>query len=133
LLLAEIRGVHAMHDATEGGLTAALNEVAEASDVGFNVDWEKILFSEEVNILRDFFDLSDEHVLSMSSTGTFLAAVSPEAKDHVEDVLRQKRVEAKFLGYFTEDMRRVLVKGGKETVFPVEADDPYARFVLGKL
>ena len=34
--------VHAMHDATEGGFVAALNELAEASRVGFKVDWEKI-------------------------------------------------------------------------------------------
>ena len=40
--LAEIGGVHAMHDATEGGFVAALNELAEASKVGFRVDWEKI-------------------------------------------------------------------------------------------
>ena len=133
LLLAEIEGVHAMHDATEGGLTAALNEVAEASGVGFEVEWEKILFSEEVNDLRDFYRLSNEQLLSLSSTGTFLAAVSPEAKDGVEAVLRQNNVEARFLGSFTEDLQRVLVKKGEETVFPDEADDPYARFVSGKI
>jgi len=38
LLLADIKGVHAMHDATEGGLTAAINEMAEASKVGFRVE-----------------------------------------------------------------------------------------------
>jgi hydrogenase expression/formation protein HypE len=133
LLLAEIEGVHAMHDATEGGLTAALNEMAEASTLGFKVEWEKILFSEEVNDLRTFYQLSNEQLLSLSSTGTFLAAVSPEAKSRVETVLRQNRVEARFLGYFTEDMRRILVKKGKETLFPREADDPYSRFVSVKL
>ena len=42
LQLARTGGVHAMHDATEGGFVAALNELAEASKVGFRVDWEKI-------------------------------------------------------------------------------------------
>lgn len=133
LLLAEIERVHAMHDATEGGLTAALNEMAEASNVGFKVEWEKLLISEEVNELREFYQLSNEQVLSMSSTGTVLAAVSPEAKDRVEDVLQQNNIEARFLGSFTEDMHRILVKNGEETLFPREADDPYARFLLGKL
>ena len=32
--LAEVGGVHAMHDATEGGFVSALNELAEASKVG---------------------------------------------------------------------------------------------------
>jgi len=133
LLLAEIEGVHAMHDATEGGLTAALNEMAEASSVGFNVEWKKILFTEEIRDLRAFYRLSDEEVLSMSSTGTFVAAVSPEDKDRVETVLRQNNIESRFIGSFTEDMKRVLVKSEKEVTFPVEADDPYIKIVSGKL
>ncbi|MCK4885228.1 hydrogenase assembly protein HupF [Candidatus Bathyarchaeota archaeon] len=133
LLLAEIEGVHAMHDATEGGLTAALNEIAEASSVGFKVEWKKIPIPEEAHRLREAYRLSDEQVLSMSSTGTFLAAVSPEARDKVETVLRQNGVEARLLGSFTKDLRRVLVKNGKERLFPREADDPYARFLSEKL
>jgi hydrogenase maturation factor len=133
LLLAEIEGVHAMHDSTEGGLTAALNEMAEASKVGFKVDWKKFLFCEEVQVLRETYQLSDTQVLSMSSTGTFLAAVSPDARDKVETVLRQNGVEARLLGSFTKDLRRVLVKNGEEKLFPRDADDPYARFLSEKL
>lgn len=129
LLLAETEGVHAMHDATEGGLTAALNEMAEASNVGFMVEWEQLLFHEEVHTLREAYSLSDVQMLSMSSTGTILAAVSPEARDKVEAVLRKNSVEARFLGSFTKNLRRVLIKNGEETSFPREADDPYARFL----
>jgi hydrogenase maturation factor len=132
LLLAEIEGVHAMHDATEGGLTAALNEMAEAANVGFKVEWQKLWFTEEIRDLRTFYRLSDEEVLSMSSTGTFVAAVSPEDKDRVETVLRQNNIESRFIGSFTEDMKRVLVKSGKELTFPVKADDPYIKIVSGK-
>jgi len=127
LLLADIDGIHAMHDATEGGLTAALNEMAEASEVGFKVELEKIRIPEEVYTLRECFQLSDEQVLSMSSTGTVLAAVSPEAKGRVEEALLQNDVEASFLGFFTKKMRRILVKKRKETLFPRKADDPYER------
>jgi hydrogenase maturation factor len=129
LLLADVKGVHAMHDATEGGLTAALNEMAGASGVGFNVVWEKLLVTEEVHVLREFYWLSDAQVLSMSSTGTVLAAVSPEARDEVEDVLCQNGIEATFLGSFTKEVRSVLVKNGEEKVFPREADDPYSRLL----
>ena len=132
VLLAEIEGVHAMHDATEGGVTAALNEMAEAAHVGFKVEAEKFLFPDEVHTLRQVYRLSDRQVLSMSSTGTVLAAVSPEAKDKVEDVLRQNSVEARFLGSFTKDMRRVLVKNDKKTMFPEEPDDPYAKILSAK-
>ena len=118
-----------MHDATEGGLTAALNEMAEASEVGFEVSWENLLIAEAVHKLREAYQLSDAQVLSMSSTGTILAAVSPESRDKVEAVLRQNGVEARFLGSFTRDFSRVLVKNGEETVFPLEPDDPYTRFL----
>jgi len=132
LLLADIEGVHAMHDATEGGLTATLNEMAEASKVGFKIELEKIQISKEVHTLKEYFQLSDEQVLSMSSTGTILAAVSPEAKDRVEEALHQNNVEARFLGFFTKNMRRILMKNGKETLFPKKADDPYERILSGK-
>ena len=128
LLLAETEGIHALHDATEGGLTAALNEMADASSVGFKVEWENILIAKEVHILREVYRSSDAQVLSLSSTGTILATVSPKAKDNVEAVLRQNGVDVRFLGYFTKNLHCILVKNGKETMFPIDADDPYARF-----
>ena len=133
LLLAEAGGVNAMHDATEGGLTAALNEMAEASKVGFKIEFDKIPFAKEVFALQRWFRLSERQMLSMSSTGTVLAAVKPKAKDKVEKVLRQNNVEACFLGVFTKDKRRILLKKGKETMFPRKAEDPYERILSGKL
>lgn len=133
LLLAEVGGVNAMHDATEGGLIVALNEMAEASGVGFRIEYEKIPMRKEAQTLRKWFRLSDDQVLSMSSTGTILVAVSSEAKDNVEKELRKNNVEASFLGVFTKSMRRIIVKDGKEAPFPKEADDPYERILSGKL
>jgi hydrogenase expression/formation protein HypE len=133
LPLAEIVGVHAMHDATEGGLTAALNEMAEASKVGFEVRFEKIPMLKEVQTLRERFKLSNEQLLSMSSTGTILAAVSPKDTNKVETKLRRNNVEASFLGVFTKNAHRTLLIKGKETPFPKKADDPYARILSGKL
>jgi len=133
LLLAKIGGVNAMHDTTEGGLTAALNEMAEASKAGFRIEQGSIPVKKETQTLREWFKLSDEQALSMSSTGTILAAISPEAKDKVEEELRKNGVDACFLGVFTKNKRRILVKNGKETQFPRKADDPYERILSGKL
>lgn len=133
LLLAGIGGVHAMHDATEGGLTTALNEMSEASKAGFKIELKKIKIPEEVHILQECFQLSDEQVLSMSSTGTVLAAINPEAKDRVEEALRQNNIEASVLGVFTKDKHRILVRNGKKASFPKKADDPYERILSGKL
>lgn len=132
LLLSEIEGVHAMHDATEGGLTAALNEMAEASGVGFKIEFEKILVNEEAQILSRCFNIPDEQTLAMSSTGTIIAAVRPDAKDTVEEELRKNDVEASFLGIFTKNKQRILVKNGKEVSFPRRAEDPYEKIMARK-
>ena len=132
LLLVGLDGVHALHDATEGGITSALNEMAEVSKVGFRVDWDSFLFAEQVQILKEVYQLSDDQILSMSSTGTFLAAVSPKVKTDVEAVLRQNNIDARFVGVFTRDWGRVLVKNSKETVFPTKSNDPYAKILSGK-
>jgi hydrogenase maturation factor len=133
LLLAETRGVHGMHDATEGGLIAALNEMAEASKVGFRIDFERIPISDEVRKLKSNFRLSERQLLSMSSAGTILAATSPEEKEKVETIMRQNKIQANILGIFTKDTRHILTKNGKDTSFPKDADDPYARILSGKL
>lgn len=132
LLLAETGGVHAMHDATEGGLTAALNEMAEASKVGFKIEAENLPVPNEAYALQKHFRLSDEQVISMSSTGTILAAVSPQAEERIEKTMRQNGLEPHFLGFFTSDMRRIFVKNGKEIAFPEKADDPYGRIISGR-
>jgi hydrogenase maturation factor len=132
LQLAEISGVHAMHDATEGGFVAALNELAEASKVGFRVNWEKIPVCKEVLALQDYFKLNDAQVLAVSSTGTILAAVDAQAQERVEATLSSNGLSACFLGEFTENKERVLIKKRIEVSFPQVADDPYTLILSGK-
>ena len=129
-LMAETHGVHAMHDTTEGGLIAALNEVAEASQVGFTIELDRIPIPEEVKKLQEFFHLSQKQVLSMSSTGTIIAAVDSQFQDHAIEVLSQNNIPAKLLGSFTEDKHRILLENGKEFQFPEQADDPYERILI---
>jgi hydrogenase maturation factor len=69
----------------------------------------------------------------MSSTGTILASVSPEAKGKVEASMLRNRIRANVLGVFTKDPQRVLMRGNKETPFPRDADDPYAKILSGKV
>jgi hydrogenase expression/formation protein HypE len=133
LQLAKSGGVRAMHDATEGGFIAAMNELAEASELGFKVDFEKLPIQSEAKILREAFGLSDEQVLAMSSTGTILAAVDPKAKQQVEEVLSGNGLHASFIGEFAEDKKRVLIKDKKETIFPETAQDPYSQILSRKI
>jgi len=132
LNLSGIEGMHAMHDATEGGLVAALNEVAEASKLGFRIRWENLPISAEARALQDHFKLSDEQLLSLSSTGTILAAIDPAAKEKVTTALSQMGVAGSFIGEFTRDKSRILVNNTKETGFPRTADDPYTLILSEK-
>jgi hydrogenase maturation factor len=132
LQLAEVGGVHAMHDATEGGLVTALNEMAEASSVGFSIELESVPLGAEVQTLQEAFRLSDEQVLSMSSTGTIVAAVEAQARDKIEEAFSRNGFSACFIGTFTKSSERVLVKNKRASPFPQVADDPYERILLSK-
>jgi hydrogenase expression/formation protein HypE len=125
LELAASNCVDAMHDATEGGFVAALNELAEASKLGFRVDWDMIPVPTEVSKLKKYFHLTDDQTLAMSSTGTILAAVKPNAKEKAAKTLGKLGLTASFLGEFTENKERVLLKDKRENAFPAVANDPY--------
>jgi hydrogenase expression/formation protein HypE len=133
LLLADTAGVHAMHDATEGGLTAALIEMAEASELSFEVNFEKLRFADDMRKIRTFFGLSDQQMMSTSSTGTFLAAVDPSVEKRAMTVLHGAGIDASVIGTFTKGERRVLVKDGKKALFPKKTTDPYERILSGKV
>jgi hydrogenase expression/formation protein HypE len=129
LSIAKTVGIHAMHDATEGGLVAALNELADASKVGFTLNWESIPIPKEAYDLKEHFKFSQEQILALSSTGTILAAVAPEEKQKVENVLEILGLPACFVGAFTQDTRKTLIKANKESVFPQSIVDPYTQIM----
>lgn len=133
LLLAGTGFVHAMHDATEGGLTVAINEIAEASQVGFIVEFEKIPFVREYKALKDHFRLSDTQLLSMSSTGSILAAVGSKSLRSIEKTLRRNGTSSAVIGVFSKDRKRCILKHGKKRQFPEAGQDPYERILSGQL
>lgn len=126
LTLARTGGVSAMHDATEGGMIAALNEMADASNVGFLVDFTKLPLALETEKLAERFGLTWNQTLSMSSTGTLLAAVSPNRKDEIIKTL-SGRGFVNIVGLFSESEERLIKYRGKKLRFPRKADDPYAK------
>jgi hydrogenase expression/formation protein HypE len=131
-LLAESAAAHAMHDATEGGLVAALNEMAEASGLGFEVDFEKLPFLKETQILQEYFGLSTEELLSLSSTGTLLASIDPGKASSILQHLRSQDVEASIIGSFTKDKKRLIQRQNTKLSFPKIAEDPYAKIMLAR-
>lgn len=133
LLLAKTGFVHAMHDATEGGLTTAINEMAEASQVGFTVEFEKIPSARESKVLKDNFRLTDTELLSMSSTGAVLAAVGSKSLGSVEKTLKRNGISPAVIGVFSKDRKRRILKNGKNRQFPTAGQDPYERILSGQV
>lgn len=133
LLLSDANAVHAMHDTTEGGLTASLNEMADASKLGFRIDFNKIPIHGAVRLLQNCFQLSDNQVLSISSTGTIIASAKPEAQNIIQNIMSSAGAAAKSIGIFTKNKTRILVKDEKETIFPEAAEDPYQMILSGKV
>lgn len=61
---AAVGGVHAMHDATEGGLERGLWEIAEASGTGLRIERDRVPVPEDVGAVCDFFKLNPFQVIS---------------------------------------------------------------------
>ncbi len=133
LQLAKTEGVTAMHDATEGGLAAALNEVADASDLGFTVYFGKLQLLPEMEKLAKHFQLTREQVLSVSSTGTLLVAASPRNRERVVEVLSRLELNTREVGVFTESKQRLMILDGKEISFPKKSNDPYAKIMSNQV
>ncbi len=75
LLAAACGGVHAMHDATEGGLARGLWEMVQASSVGLRIQCSAVLVPPDVRSICHHFQLNPYEVIS---DGTLVLTVKPE-------------------------------------------------------
>lgn len=75
-----VGGVHAMHDATEGGLFGALVEMAEGSGVRFDVDTDRIPVRPGVRAVCEELGIDP---WTSTTGGTLVIAVNPDRTDDV--------------------------------------------------
>jgi hydrogenase maturation factor len=99
--------------------------MAGASKLGFIVHFDRICFAKEACALQSRFHLLDTQLLSLSSTGTFIAAVDPEAIGKAEKTLEALGVEVSRVGTFTKTSAHILLKDGRRLQFPAKPDDLY--------
>lgn len=116
-------GVTAMHDATEGGIFGAIDEVASAAHCGVRVQKQKILVSEETKKICELFQLDPYNSLS---EGTLVAAVSPGKVEALITALEGKSIPAFEIGELTDPAagRWVEDEQGREALM-YYAIDPY--------
>jgi len=84
LRVAAAAEVHAMHDATEGGLAGALNEVAAGAGVRVDVDADRVPWLDGVGEACESLDVDP---WACTSAGTLVVAAPPESVDAVLDAL----------------------------------------------
>ncbi|MDH5450098.1 MAG: AIR synthase family protein [Candidatus Bathyarchaeota archaeon] len=91
----EIGEVHAMHDATEGGVAGALQEVAWASNIGIMAYEEKIPIHKETEAICDALNID---ALKTISSGTLLIFCHPNKAEKIVNALRRKGIKASIVG-----------------------------------
>ncbi len=124
LRAARVRGVHAMHDPTEGGVLNGLWELAEASRLGVEAWADRIPIAPETRLICSRLRLDP---LKLMSSGSLLIAVQPSAAGRVVRVLGKTRVQVSTVGrlVFRERGRYVVRRGRRLELKAVPTDELY--------
>lgn len=99
-------GVSAMHDVSQGGVFAALWEMAERAGAGLEVDLKKIPIRQETIEICEYFDLNPYQLFGQ---GALLIAAERGAE--LTEKLGRLSVEAAVIGQFTGERRRIIRNG----------------------
>ena len=102
LTAVKVGGVHAMHDATEGGVAAGLQEIAWASNVGIIAYEEKIPVYEETKLICQALKIDP---LKTIGSGALIISASPEKTREIVDALREKSLGASVVGEIVDKSR----------------------------
>jgi hydrogenase expression/formation protein HypE len=93
--------IRCMRDPTRGGLSSALNEIAEQSKAGILIEEAAIQIREEV---RGACELLGLDPLYVANEGKLVAIVAPEAAESILDAMRRHPLgsESRLIGTVTE-------------------------------
>lgn len=106
--VAKAMGVSVMRQITEGGIFAALWELAKESRRGLLVDMKKILVLQETIEVCEHFRMNP---YQLTSTGSFLMVT--DDGEALADALVQKGIPASVIGCFT-DSHDKMIKNGED-------------------
>jgi len=112
-------GVTAMHDATEGGVLGALDEMAGASRKAFEVDADEVPVSSEAAAVCGAFRIDP---LATMGEGALLVTCRPGAVDGVRRRLKDLGVGVSEIGTVREGAGLRVARGGRSVRFRPEQD-----------
>ena len=118
-MLEVTKEIHCLRDATRGGLSAVLNELAGVSKVGIEFEETKVPVNPAVNAACEMLGLDPFYI---ANEGKLVAIVAPGVADAVLDVMRNHQYgkDAAIIGTVTQaHPKRVVAKtaiGGSRVV-----------------
>jgi hydrogenase expression/formation protein HypE len=126
----EAGGVHAMHDATEGGVLGGLWEMADASGLSVHVDIDGVKVPGDIAKLSSILKFDPWQAIS---EGTLLVAVDPAAADRVLETWKRAGIEGFHLGSFGSSINQSTIRRHKKILpLPEPGVDPFwALFFAG--
>jgi hydrogenase maturation factor len=124
-------GVHAMHDATEGGVATAVYELATAAELGVVVYSDKLLGSPVLygNITRALCDMFGLNPLGVISSGAMLIASEPEKGEAICRALGLAGISADIIGKFLPSAHGLWLEDatGTQQPLPIFQTDEIAK------
>ncbi|MGA2350593.1 MAG: hydrogenase expression/formation protein HypE [Terracidiphilus sp.] len=129
VLAAAGASVHTMRDPTRGGLASTLNEIAQASGVGIEIDEPSLPVRPEVQSACELLGFDPVYV---ANEGKVVFFVAPEAADEILKILRADPLgrEAARIGRVTAEHKRMLVARtamGANRVIPIQIGEQLPR------
>jgi hydrogenase expression/formation protein HypE len=115
-------GVTAMHDATEGGIIAAVLELAAASRVGVEVEVEKVPVSDETLRICKFFRINP--LISLGE-GALVIAARPSKTSRVLNRLKSHGISSHVIGRLTKSRSAKAITKRGQFSLKYPRFDPY--------
>jgi hydrogenase maturation factor len=118
-----VGGVHAMHDATEGGVLGGIHEMASAANIPAYVNIDAVVVSSDIVDLANALAFDPWYAIS---EGTLLAAVAPDSVPRICKEWSKVGIESYELGRFDASLQHCVVCRNGTTTELVEPEiDPF--------
>jgi hydrogenase expression/formation protein HypE len=129
VLAAAGASVHTMRDPTRGGLASTLNEIAQSSGVGIEIDEPSLPVRPEVQSACELLGLDPVYV---ANEGKAVFFVAPETAEQILKILRAHPLgkDAARIGTVTAEHKRMLVARtamGANRVIPIQIGEQLPR------
>ena len=126
--IAKRHGASAMHQITEGGILAALWEMADASEVGLEVQLKEMSIRQETVEVCEFCHLNPNQ---LSSTGSVL--IFTERGEELVQKYEEAGIKASLLGKTTANAERVILSGEEKRFLDKPATDELLRLYYAEV